>query len=84
MVETKNYCDQFPSIAMYLEIYNQLVDIQSLIVDQNKVFSEDELYSRYTLGAIASKNFDLEHEIYAQKISDIFGGMFDYGQMPEA
>jgi len=69
---------------MYQEIYNQLLDINELVVVQERKISDDEIYSRYTLGAIATKNFDLEHEIYAQKLSDIFGGSFDYYQMPEA
>lgn len=82
--KTKTYCEEFPSITMYQEIYNQLLDIKALIVVQQKKLSEDKIYHRYTLGAIASKNFDLEHEIYAQKLSDVFGGAFDYYQMSDA
>lgn len=31
----------------------------------------------------SSKNFDLETDKYGQKLSDIFGGTFDYYLMPE-
>ncbi|QNK61049.1 hypothetical protein H7F33_10675 [Pedobacter sp. PAMC26386] len=82
--QTKTYCEEFPLITMYQEIYNQLLDINELIVIHEKKLSDDEIYDRYTLGVIAAKNFDLEHEIYAQKLSDIFGGSFDYHEMPEA
>lgn len=72
-----------PDIRIYLSIYNQLIDIQDKIIVNSIVFSEEELYNRYTLGAIAVKNFDLDNDEYAQKLSDSFGGTFDYYQMPE-
>jgi hypothetical protein len=81
--QTKKYVDEFPSIPMYQQIYNQHLDIKELIVIQHKILSGNEIYNRYTLGAIASKNFDLEHEVYAQKLSDILGGSFDYHEMTE-
>ena len=81
--ETEIYLNKSPEISLYRMILNQLKDIELNIVKKNNVFSEDELYNRYSLGAIAVKNFDLETDEYGQKLSDIFGGTFDYYLMPE-
>lgn len=81
--ETERLLKQSPEITMYSVILNQLIDIKENIIDNNIVFSESELYRRYTIGAIAVKNFELENDEYAQKLSDVFGGTFDYDIMPE-
>ncbi|WP_185145395.1 hypothetical protein [Apibacter muscae] len=44
--------------------------------------TENEIYNRYNFGAIAAKNFNLDIDEYAQKLSDVFGGLFDYYTMP--
>jgi len=81
--ETEENIKMFPSISMYVSILNQLKDIQKNIITNNIEFDENTLYKRYSLGSIAVKNFDLEHEEYAQKLSDVFGGSFNYYLMPE-
>lgn len=81
--ETQILKEMSPVVVIYSSIYDQLLDIYENIIKNNIVFTEDELYSRYTIGAIAVKNFDLENDEYAQKLSDSFGGTFDYFQMPE-
>lgn len=81
--ETKNLMEMSPKVAIYLSIYNQLVDIKQNIIEENKVFSRFELYKRYSLGMIAVKNFDENADEYAQKLIDSYGGTFDYNKMPE-
>lgn len=81
--ETRILIGMSPEITIYLSIFNQLLDIHKNIIEKGIVFSEDELYAKYSLGALAVKNFDLENDEYAQKLSDSFGGTFDYSQMPE-
>ena len=81
--ETKSLMEMSPKITMYHSIYNQLIDIKSEIIDQHKVFSRFDLYRRYSLGAIAVRNFDENSDEYAQKLIDSYGGAFDYHKMPE-
>ncbi|MBK2266493.1 MULTISPECIES: immunity protein Tsi6 family protein [Francisella] len=81
--ETEAILEKNSKITLYNSIYNQLLDIQEQIINNNAILSEDELYDRYSLGAIAVKNFSLENDEYAQKLSDSFGGAFDYSSMPE-
>ena len=80
---TEVYIKKFPSIEIYNSILKQLKDIQRNIIFDNVEFNEETLYERYNLGAIAVKNFDLEKDEYAQRLSDVFGGSFDYYSMPE-
>jgi hypothetical protein len=41
-----------------------------------------QITERYTLGAIAVKNFDESDEIY-QRLCDIFGGAIVYHELPD-
>jgi hypothetical protein len=83
LAQTKNLLERFPEIGMYKSIYKQIEDIRENIIGKGVKFSADEIQDRYTLGAIAVKNFDLEHEEYAQRLSDIFGGADEYPASPE-
>jgi hypothetical protein len=83
IIKTDELLKMSPEIQIYHSIYNQLIDINEKIVKNNLVFSENELSERYSLGELIVKNFDLENDEYAQKLSDSFGGMFDYHKMPE-
>ncbi|MDI1257331.1 MAG: immunity protein Tsi6 family protein [Flavobacterium sp.] len=83
LAETLFLTQRTPSMTMYKVIYDQLVDIKENIILKNVVFTEDEIFGRYNLGAIAVKNFEVEEDEYAQKLSDVFGGSIDYYQMPE-
>jgi hypothetical protein len=83
LIISKKFVEKFPDITMYESIHNQILDIKKEIVEKEIVFTEDEIYSRYNLGAIAAKNFDLEHDEFAQRLSDIFGGSMDYNTMIE-
>lgn len=80
--ETLLLAEKNPDINIYRVIYNQLIDIKDNIIIKKTVFTEDEIFKRYNLGAIAVKNFDIEYDEYGQKLSDVFGGSIDYHQMP--
>ncbi len=82
--KTEELIKLFPEIPMYHSIYNQLLDIDEKIVKNTIVFSENELYKRYSLGHLAVKNFDYENDEYAKLLIDIFGGVFDYHVSPES
>ncbi|WP_312076431.1 immunity protein Tsi6 family protein [Chryseobacterium sp.] len=84
LLETEKLLKMSPEIIIYQSIYNQLADINEKIIKNHIIFSEDELYNRYSLGALAVKNFDLDNDEYAQKLSDSFGGTFDYNEMKES
>ncbi|MDN4028416.1 immunity protein Tsi6 family protein [Chryseobacterium gambrini] len=73
-----------PEIPMYHSIYNQLLDIDEKIIKNNTVFSENELYKRYSLGHLAVKNFDYENDEYAKLLIDVFGEAFDYHASSES
>lgn len=83
IIETGKLLEMSPEMTMYHSIYNQLIDINEKVIKNSIVFSDREIYGRYSLGALATKNFDIENDEYAQKLSDSFGGMFDYHEMPE-
>ncbi len=83
ILETKALMEKFPEISMYKSIYDQIVDIQDQIIIKKIIFTEAEIFDRYSLGSIAVKNFDIENDEFAQKLSDIFGGSIDYSTMSE-
>lgn len=83
ILESKLLVKKFPEITMYESIYNQVLDIKMQIITNKMIFTELEISNKYNLGAIAVKNFDLENEEFAQKLSDIFGGSIDYHTMPK-
>lgn len=83
MKESKELVRKFPEVIMYKSILDQVLDIYE-VIKKNKKLSEDQIYSRYTLGNMAVKNFDTEHELYGRKLEDIFGGLFEYFDMPSS
>jgi len=78
--ETTDYLSRHPEIALYHSISSQIADIIH-IIDKNIVLQEQQIYERYSLGAIATKNFDCKNDLYGRKLQDIFGGLFDYWNM---
>ncbi len=73
--------EQEPDVLIQ-NIHDQLVDIQKNIVD-NGLYSDWELINeRYTLGAIAVKNYDEDDEMY-QRLCDIYGGAILYSELPD-
>ena len=78
--ETNDYLTRFPELTLYHSISSQIADIIH-VIDENIVLEEQQIYDRYSLGAIATKNFDAQNELYARKLQDIFGGLFDYWDM---
>jgi hypothetical protein len=63
---------------MYENIYMQLTALKSLLIDQKLKLDQEYIDEKFTIGAIATKNFDYEHEIYAQKLIRIFGASLRY------
>ena len=83
ITETDRLRKQYPEISVYELIYAQLVDLKERLIVHNQVYSKAALYQRYSFGGIVAKNFDLETDEYAQKISDCYGGAFDYHCLQE-
>lgn len=69
-------------LALYQDIYSQLLDIKENVVERHIYTTEEEIDERYTLGGIAIKNFAPDSEIQ-QRLCDIFGGASDYLELPE-
>ena len=62
-------------------IHDQLLDIQKNVVE-NAMYTEwEQINERYTLGAIAIKNYDEDEEMY-QRLCDIYGGAIMYSELP--
>lgn len=80
--ESRILAERNPSMKIYESIFNQLSDVKRLL-DSNHIFSESEIYTRYSFGAIAVKNFDCDNELYGRELQDLFGGLFDFAQMPK-
>ena len=78
--ETKELKDKFPKILMYKNLYDQLLSLKSELHSHNAL-SKAYIYEKYTIGAIATKNFDFENEIYAQKLIRIFGTSLRYYEL---
>lgn len=82
MAETDRLRKMSPEVALYEVIYAQLMDLKEQVIDRGMVIPRSVLYKRYSLGTIAVKNFDEEHDPYAQKLCDCYGGALDYHKMP--
>lgn len=63
-------------------IFDQLNDIQKNVVNEGLYSGWEEINERYTLGAIAVKNYEEEEEMY-QRLCDIFGGAIVYHELPD-
>lgn len=59
--------------------YYQLVDIQKNVVDEGLYSDWEQINERYTLGAIAVKNYYEDEEMY-QRLCDIFGEAIIYSE----
>lgn len=79
--ESRILAETSSAMKIYASIFNQLSDIKELL-DSNHTFAEEEIYSRYNFGAIAVKNFDCDNELFGRELQDLFGGLFDYDNMP--
>lgn len=67
---------------MYLSILNQLIAINRQIANSIRL-TDDQINEKYSLGAIAVKNFDSEKELYGRKLEDAFGALFEYWDLPD-
>ena len=73
--------EQEPDVLIQ-NIHDQLVDIQKNIVDNGLYSDWEQINERYTLGAIAVKNYDEDDEMY-QRLCDIYGGAILYSELPD-
>lgn len=73
-----------PNIPMNISFYKQLIDIKKTVVDENKIFTEDEADDKYPLGVMAIRNFDgYEGFEYKDMLVDVSYGIPFYPNMPE-
>ncbi|GAB2700570.1 hypothetical protein GCM10027037_26760 [Mucilaginibacter koreensis] len=79
--ETENLKNKFPEISMYNTLFLQLIALRSLLVEQKLIVSKTDIDEQFTIGAIATKNFDYEHDLYAQKLVRIFGAALRYNEL---
>lgn len=84
IVLTKKEIQTTPSLTIYNSILNQLNDIKKRIIEEGKVYSNEEAHQRYTIGTIAIRYFDgYEDFEYADILIDISYGISKYPNMPE-
>lgn len=65
---------------IYGLIMYELNDMMETIVDLGLPLDEDEINQRYSLGAIAIKNFDQETELY-KRMTTLFYGAMVYSEL---
>ena len=83
--QAKKEYEESPSITLNSSIYNQLMDIKKMVVDEKYNFTEEESRKRYSLGVLVVRNFDGYLELdwdYPKKLVDIAGGISRYPNMP--
>ncbi|QNK61051.1 hypothetical protein H7F33_10685 [Pedobacter sp. PAMC26386] len=83
LLETEKLISKFPELSIYQDIRSQIMLIKEDVLIKQLRMTLFEIIDKYTLGAIAVKNFDLEHDPYAQKLSDIAGLSCKYFDLPE-
>jgi hypothetical protein len=77
ILQTEKYIQVYPELTMYKSILNQLIFIQNIVVNENRVPEKEEI-DRVTLGSIAVKNFDYEHDEYADILMDCYSKFLRY------
>ncbi len=78
LLESYNLMKRFPDISLYESIYNQVKSLKETVIEKNIILSKDYVFKHYSLGAIAVKNFDSEHDLFAEKMMYIFGLSYKY------
>ncbi|WP_457288915.1 immunity protein Tsi6 family protein [Pedobacter sp. UYP24] len=69
---TEDYIKQLPEISLYKSILTQLRYVKSIVVDENRKPTEDEV-EPVTFGVIAIKNFDEDDEPYRTMLINLYG-----------
>ena len=73
-----------PDISFNRSIYNQLVDIKKVVVEEGYIFTLEESKQKYPLGVMTIRNFDgYEDFDYKDMLIDISYGISRYPTMPE-
>lgn len=68
--------------VLYQNLLLQLADLKENVVEKQKYAGWEQINNRYTIGAIATKNFDNNDELKL-RLCDIFGGAIHYAEFPE-
>ena len=68
--------------TLWNSIVNQLRDIKEKVVEKQTFTGWEEIYDRYTLGAIAVRDFSDNDEMQ-DRLCDIYSGAIDYSSMPK-
>lgn len=71
-----------PEILIYNSIYNQLIDINKNIIDEENYTEHDKIKERYNFGIIAVRNFEIEDPLY-YRLCDLYAGVRIYKDLPE-
>lgn len=85
LLQTEDFIKQFPEIELYKLIEKKIKIIQEDVFLKKIQLNPFEvmLIPKYKLGAIATRNFDLEKDEYAQRLSDIFSLIYEYSELPD-
>ena len=67
---------------LYENLKRQLLDIKMNVVNQQIFSDPEEIFERYSFGAIAVKNLDDEDELQA-RLCDIFWGTVNYHMLSD-
>lgn len=73
---------ELTQLPLYNNIYVQLLDIKENVVMSSNFVNPDEIDERYSIGAIATKNFSEDGEMQ-ERLYDIFSGACDYNILLE-
>ena len=68
---------------IWISIISQIKDIREKIVEKHILFDWEEIYERYSIGAIGIEYFDDDDEMH-MRLCDIFHGAVHYFELEDA
>jgi hypothetical protein len=85
LAQAKEEYEQFPNDRMNISFYHQLLDIKKTVIDDHKVYTEDEAYQKYPMALMVVRNFlgEEANTEYAKMLQDIVWGISLYPAMFE-
>ena len=73
---------QTKDLEMWISIIKQIEDIRDKIVESQILFDWDEIYERYSIGAIGLDCFEDDDEMQ-MRLSDIFHGAVHFQELKD-
>jgi hypothetical protein len=70
------------SLPLFKQILQELKDIKAFVVDIPIFDDWEKINDRFSIGAIATKNFEEGNEL-RDRLCDVFGGAIEYAEMKE-